>query len=61
MGNARARIVPRGRNPKGPTITMERTSSVVPVPAIPGGHSTVTLLARLRGWSTSQPRSTAIW
>src|SRR5690606_25156104 len=24
-------------------------------------HSTVTLLARLRGWSTSQPRSTATW
>jgi hypothetical protein len=24
-------------------------------------HSTVTLLARLRGLSTSQPRSTAIW
>src|SRR2546430_3393881 len=27
----------------------------------PAGHSTVTLLARLRGWSTSQPRSTAMW
>ena len=25
-----------------------------------GAHSTVTLLARLRGWSTSQPRSTAM-
>ena len=24
-------------------------------------YSTVTLLARLRGWSTSQPRSTAMW
>jgi hypothetical protein len=24
-------------------------------------HSTVTLLARLRGWSTSQPRSTPMW
>jgi len=27
----------------------------------PGRHSTVTLLARLRGWSTSQPRMTAMW
>ena len=25
------------------------------------GHSTVTDLARLRGWSTSQPRITATW
>ena len=25
------------------------------------GHSTVTDLARLRGWSTSQPRRTAMW
>ena len=24
-------------------------------------YSTVTLLARFRGWSTSQPRSTAMW
>src|SRR5262249_47917868 len=24
-------------------------------------HSTVTLFARLRGWSTSQPRRTAMW
>ena len=24
-------------------------------------YSTVTLLARLRGWSTSQPRRTAMW
>ena len=24
-------------------------------------HSTVTLLARLRGWSTLQPRITAMW
>ena len=24
-------------------------------------YSTVTLLARLRGWSTSQPRSSAMW
>ena len=24
-------------------------------------HSTVTLFARLRGWSTSQPRSLATW
>ena len=24
-------------------------------------YSTVTLLARLRGWSTSQPRMTAMW
>ena len=24
-------------------------------------HSTVTLLARLRGWSTSQPSRTAMW
>ena len=26
-----------------------------------GPYSTVTLLARLRGWSTSQPRRTAMW
>ena len=26
-----------------------------------GLYSTVTLFARLRGWSTSLPRSTAIW
>jgi hypothetical protein len=25
------------------------------------GYSTVTLLARLRGWSTSVPLSTAVW
>ena len=31
-------------------------------PAGPGsGHSTVTDLARLRGWSTSVPRATAMW
>jgi hypothetical protein len=24
-------------------------------------YSTVTLFARLRGWSTSQPRRTAMW
>lgn len=24
-------------------------------------YSTVTLFARLRGWSTSQPRRTAVW
>jgi hypothetical protein len=24
-------------------------------------YSTVTLLARLRGWSTSAPRNTAVW
>ena len=29
-------------------------------PAFPS-HSTVTLLARLRGWSTLVPRSTAMW
>ena len=29
--------------------------------ALPRGHSTVTVLARFRGWSTSQPRCTAIW
>jgi hypothetical protein len=27
----------------------------------PGSYSTVTDLARLRGWSTSQPRRTAMW
>jgi hypothetical protein len=26
-----------------------------------GAHSTVTVLARLRGWSTSSPRNTATW
>jgi hypothetical protein len=26
-----------------------------------GGYSTVTDLARLRGWSTSQPRRRAMW
>ena len=29
--------------------------------ALPEAHSTVTLLARLRGLSTSQPRATAMW
>jgi len=28
---------------------------------VAGTYSTVTLLARLRGWSTSVPRSTATW
>ena len=27
----------------------------------PAGYSTVTLLARLRGWSTSRPSATAAW
>jgi len=26
-----------------------------------GSYSTVTLLARFLGWSTSQPRMTAMW
>lgn len=30
-------------------------------PRGPGSYSTVTDLARLRGWSTSQPRRTAMW
>jgi hypothetical protein len=46
-------VVPR------PARTARRTAAVSPdcTPA----HSTVTVFARLRGWSTSAPRSTATW
>ena len=55
-----------------PTSMMSMPSSVVPSGAAdrPGaargwraaiGYSTVTDLARLRGWSTSVPRATAVW
>jgi hypothetical protein len=35
------------------------SSSLSPLPVSP--HSTVTLLAKFRGWSTLVPRSTAMW
>ena len=39
------------------------TGAIVPPrsPACVSCYSTVTLFARLRGWSTSQPRRTAMW
>jgi len=46
---------------------MEQTSNgLIERISVPDGimrtrHSTVTLLARLRGWSTSHPLKTAIW
>ena len=59
------------------TLMMSMPSSVVPGGTMPGGsagstasvggghrpsgYSTVTDLARLRGWSTSVPRATAMW
>ena len=56
------------------TLTMSIPSSVVPGGTTPGGtagsaagsgrtiaYSTVTDLARFRGWSTSVPRVTAVW
>ena len=56
------------------TLMMSMPSSVVPAGTLPAGstgsaaasggpcaYSTVTDLARLRGWSTSVPRATAVW
>jgi hypothetical protein len=46
------RPAPRGR----PSITQGQNGVKKEA-----GYSTVTLLARLRGWSTSQPLRTAMW
>ena len=47
-------VVPSGTMPAG-----SRGSGSAACPAIP--YSTVTDLARFRGWSTSVPRATAVW
>ena len=38
-----------------------RRSAALMAIALAVGYSTVTVLARLRGWSTSHPRHTAMW
>ena len=54
-------ILERGRVvatlPVDPARDRRRAHRAVPPP----GYSTVTLLARLRGWSMSRPRASAQW
>ncbi len=43
-------------------VTADRvTADAAPVDAVPTDYSTVTLLARLRGLSTSRSSATAAW
>ena len=44
-----------------PRQTAEPMNPAPPVTRKRRPYSTVTDLARLRGWSTSVPRSTAVW
>ena len=46
-------VVPAGTNPGGIATASDELASTRP-------YSTVTDLARLRGWSTSVPRATAM-
>src|SRR5260370_38502094 len=41
--------------------TLENSEAYFYINGNGAGYSTVTDLARLRGWSTSQPRRTAMW
>lgn len=62
-----ARAMQRRRRPvRGPTTTIYRPNPAVPDgadPTLPSRavYSTVTVLARLRGWSTLSPRLRAMW
>ena len=49
-------VVPAGTRPGGRTLAADGSTAGIAAP-----YSTVTDLARLRGWSTSVPRATAMW
>ena len=58
-GATARRVGPSGEpNRPAPALQAERDRTLPPGPR---AHSTVTLFARFRGWSTSQPRRTAMW
>jgi hypothetical protein len=52
-----------GRPPRAPILlSLSEVEDRTRAPLVSlGTYSTVTLFARLRGWSTSVPLSTAIW
>ena len=57
--------VPRRRSCSASTQGATRSSNAATISGLSLGrkkaYSTVTLFARFRGWSTSQPRRTAMW
>ena len=54
-GHALSASKSKAAGPQGPRLFRARPT------ALPRRYSTVTLLARLRGWSTSVPLATAMW